>query len=94
VGAASRRATIVNAKGLHARPSRRFVVEASKFDARVSIRSEGLLVSADSVLNLLECMAGPGAEIEILAEGPDAEAAVEALSALVAAGFYEDEPSK
>jgi phosphocarrier protein len=82
---------IVNERGLHARASRLFVTTAERFESRVTVRRDGVCVDADSVLSLLECAAGPGTEIEITAEGPDAETAVEALAALVAAGFHEDD---
>jgi phosphocarrier protein len=90
VTVASRRVTIVNERGLHARASRLFVVEAIKFRSAVTVRRDDLTVPADSVLSLLECAAGPGTEIEIAADGPDAEAAVDALAKLVEAGFYEE----
>ncbi len=80
---------IVNERGLHARASRVFVAMATTFKAKVTVRRDDLVVSADSILSLLECAAGPGTEIEIVATGADAEAAVEALAALVAAGFHE-----
>jgi phosphocarrier protein len=80
---------IVNERGLHARASRVFVTTAEGFDAKVAVRRGDLTVDADSVLSLLECAAGPGTEIEIIAEGPDAEAAVAALATLVEAGFNE-----
>jgi len=89
VSEARRTATIVNERGLHARASRLFIITAQEFDAKVTVRRDDLLVCADSLLSLLECAAGPGTEIEIAAEGPQAEEAVEALAALVAAGFHE-----
>lgn len=89
MSAARRTATIVNERGLHARASRQFVLAAQEFDAKVTVRRDDVLVYADSVLSLLECAAGPGTEIEIAAEGPQAEEAVEALAMLVAAGFHE-----
>lgn len=87
---ARRIAVIVNERGLHARASRLFVITAERFKARVTVRRDEVCVDADSVLSLLECAAGPGTEIEITAEGADADAAVEALAALVAAGFHEE----
>ena len=41
---ASRRVTIVNERGLHARASRAFVVEAIKFKSSVTVRREELIV--------------------------------------------------
>ena len=46
-------------------------------------------VDADSIMELLMLAAGPGTELTLETRGPDAEAAADALEALVAAGFYE-----
>jgi phosphocarrier protein len=94
-GQVRRLATIVNPKGMHIRPSRKFVLAAQQFDAKIFVRfSEKTIVTADSVLNLLEFAPACGDQIEIIAEGTEADAAVEALCDLVAAGFYDDNPSK
>ena len=82
---------IVNKRGLHARASAKFVKLAATFDAEVQVAKDGQSVDARSIMGLMMLAAGPGSEIEITAEGPDAEAAIEALCALVAARFDEDE---
>ena len=66
------------------------MAEAGKFDARVTLSRDGEQVQADSIMELLMLAAGPGAEITIRAEGPDAEAALDALAGLVECGFDED----
>ena len=43
-------------------------------------------------MGLMMLAASPGSDLEIIASGPDAKAAVDALEALVAARFEEDEP--
>lgn len=88
---ARRTVAIVNARGLHVRASRRFVELAETFSADVGVTFNGRTVAATSVLHLLELAAVRGVEIEIVADGVDAEAAVEALAGLVDAGFHEDE---
>jgi phosphocarrier protein len=80
---------ICNARGLHARASARFVRCAEEFDATVTVSREQETVVATSIMGLMMLAAGPGAEIEIAATGPDAEAAVAALCALVECGFDE-----
>ncbi len=82
---------IVNKRGLHARASAKFVKLAATFDAEVQVAKDGQSVDARSIMGLMMLAAGPGSEIEITAEGPDAEAAAQALCALVAARFDEDE---
>ena len=82
--------TICNQRGLHARASVRFLNEAAKFNAEVSVARDGEAVRADSALDLMMLGAGPGARITISADGPDANAAVSALAELVERGFDED----
>ena len=86
----SRTVTICNQRGLHARASVRFLNEAAKFNAEVSVARDGEAVRADSALDLMMLGAGPGAQITISADGPDANAAVGALAELVERGFDED----
>lgn len=88
---AQRTVEIVNKRGLHARASAKFVKLAATFDAQVQVAKDGQSVDARSIMGLMMLAAGPGSEIEITAEGPDAEAATEALCTLVAARFDEDE---
>ena len=81
---------IVNAKGLHARASARFVETAERFAARITVMREGHRVSGDSIMGLLMLAAARGSEIAVSAEGTDAEAALDALEALVANRFGEE----
>lgn len=85
-----RTVTIVNRRGLHARAAARFVKVAARFDARITVAKNGTEVSGLSIMGLMMLAAGPGAEIEIRASGTDAEAALEALEALIASKFDEE----
>ena len=89
--AATRSVEIVNKRGLHARASAKFVKLATEFDAEVRVSREGTVVDARSIMGLMMLAAGPGCCIDIEAEGPDAAKAVDALVALVADRFEEDE---
>ena len=82
---------IINKRGLHARASAKFVKLAATFDAEVKVSKDGQCVDARSIMGLMMLAAGPGSAIDIQAEGDEAKAAVEALAALVAARFDEDE---
>lgn len=86
----SRVVEIVNERGLHARASAKFVKTAAAFDAEVHVSRDGQTVDARSIMGLMMLAAGIGSTIEISAEGPEAEAALEALCALVAARFDEE----
>ena len=82
---------ICNARGLHARASAKFVKLASTFDAEVTVSRDEQSVDARSIMGLMMLAAGQGSSIEIVAEGPQAEAALDALAELVAARFDEDQ---
>ena len=83
--------TIVNKRGLHARASAVFVKMAEQFDAEVSVTKDDQTVPGNSIMGLLMLGASPGTTISIETEGPEAEEALEALTALVEAGFNESD---
>ena len=87
----SRTVEIINKRGLHARASAKFVKLAATFEAEVKVCKDGQSVDARSIMGLMMLAAGPGSAIDIEAEGKEAGPAVEALAALVAARFDEDE---
>ena len=87
---ATRTVEIINERGLHARASAKFVKVASGFDAEVTVSREGQSVDARSIMGLMMLAAGIGSTIDIAAEGPEAEAALEALSTLIADRFDEE----
>jgi phosphocarrier protein HPr len=82
---------ICNARGLHARASAKFVKMASSFDAQINVSRDGTTVDARSIMGLMMLAAGPGCEIEIAAEGPEAQQALDALVELVESRFDEDQ---
>lgn len=83
--------TVVNKKGLHARASAAFVKCVEKFDAEVTVTKEGQSVGGASIMGLMMLAAAKGSTILIETEGPEAEEALEALTALVECGFHESE---
>ncbi len=83
-------ATIVNKKGLHARASAKMVEAAARFQSQITVCKDGQSVDARSVMGLMLLAAGPGCQIALTAEGPDAEEAMKAILALVEARFGED----
>jgi phosphocarrier protein len=85
----SRAVTIPNRRGLHARAAAKFVTMAERFDASVDVIRDGQSVSARSIMGLMMLGAGCGATIELRAEGWGAKEALDALAALVEAGFEE-----
>ena len=81
---------IRNRKGLHARASAKFVKCAEIFDAEVTVTKDGQSVGGTSIMGLMMLAVGPGSEIQMVASGPEALKAIEALVALVIAGFGEE----
>ncbi len=84
--------TVRHASGLHARPAALFYRTTRQFQSRVTVQN---LSGADqsevpvSAINLLQIGVKQGHEICIRAEGPDAEAAIMALTRLVESDFEE-----
>jgi len=71
---------VQNKTGLHARPAAMFVQIANKFESEITIVKEEQRVNGKSIMGILMLAAEKGARITIIAEGLDAEAAVEELS--------------
>ena len=85
----SRNVEISNALGLDFRAAERVASLAQCFFADVRIAMDGRRVDGRSVLGLLTLAAPCGARLELEAEGPEAEAVVEALAGLIGRGFDE-----
>ncbi|MFW5680067.1 MAG: HPr family phosphocarrier protein [Pseudomonadota bacterium] len=80
---------IRNRRGLHARAAALFAKTAQGFACEIRVRRADLVVDGTSIMDLMMLGAGPGTILLIETEGDDAVAALEALRALVEAGFHE-----
>jgi phosphocarrier protein len=87
----SAEALIVNKLGLHARASAKLTQLASGFKSEVWLSRNGRRVNAKSIMGVMMLAAGKGTTIRVEAEGEDAEAALEAIRALIADRFGEGE---
>ena len=83
--------TIRNKRGLHARAAAHFVRCAEQFEAEVTVSRDATTVGGTSIMGLMMLAAGIGSVIRVEATGPQAEAAVTALAALVDSLFGEEE---
>lgn len=81
---------ITNSRGLHARAAAKLVTLAERFSACLNVTRDGQTVPACSIMGLMLLGAGQGSEITIEADGWDAKEAIEAVTALIEAGFNED----
>lgn len=86
----SKRVTIRNQKGLHARAAAKFVKVASAYQADVEVEKGGQTVTGQSIMGLMMLAAAPGCEIEIRASGEQGEDCLAALVELVERKFDED----
>ena len=91
----SRKVTVLNKTGLHARPASVFVGQASKFKSDITINrldENGETVKscpAKSIIFLLTMALSRGTEIELVAQGEDEQLAVDTLVDLINEGFGE-----
>ena len=90
-GALARDFRVVNRKGLHARATAKFVQCVERFDAEIKVTRCGETVGGDSIMGILMLGAGLGSTITVTALGAQAVEALDALEALVANRFNEDE---
>lgn len=81
---------IVNRKGLHARASAKFVETVESYQATARVSHDGQTVSGDSIMGLLMLAAHQGVSIEVVTDGPEAEALLSALQALITRRFGEE----
>ena len=89
-GAISRELPIINKRGLHARASAKFVQMVERFEADIWVTKGGETVGGTSIMGLMMLSAGPGTSIIVSAAGPQAQAALDAITELVAAKFNEE----
>lgn len=88
----TKKVTVKNKTGLHARPASDFVIEAKKYESKITIKNTANgndPVNAKSILRLLAEGIGQGTDVEITAEGTDEQQACDALISLIETGFGE-----
>ncbi|HMG97074.1 MAG TPA: HPr family phosphocarrier protein [Gemmatimonadaceae bacterium] len=84
-----REAKIVNKLGIHARPAAEIVKAAGKFKSNITIVRDDLEVNAKSIMGVMMLAAEFGSTVSLRAIGDDADAALEALCAVIANKFGE-----
>ena len=83
--------TISNKLGLHARASAKLTKLASGFGSDIHLSRNGRRINAKSIMGVMMLAAGPGTEILIETDGPDEQAAMAALRAIIDDKFGEGE---
>lgn len=82
---------IVNKLGLHARASAKLTQLAGQYKSSIWLVRNGRRVNAKSIMGVMMLAAAKGATVGIETEGPDEEAAMNALNGLIANRFDEGE---
>jgi phosphocarrier protein HPr len=86
-----REAEIVNKLGLHARASAKLTQLAAQHVSEVWLSRNGRRVNAKSIMGVMMLAAAKGSRVTIETDGPDEEAAMQSLLALIADRFGEAE---
>lgn len=81
--------TISNKLGLHARASAKLTTMASSFRSEVFLSRNGRRVNAKSIMGVMMLAAGLGTQVELEIDGPDEQAATQAISTLINDKFGE-----
>jgi phosphocarrier protein len=84
-----REVEIVNKLGLHARASAKLTQLATKYQCDVFLARNNRKVNAKSIMGVMMLAAPKGSTVVLETDGPDEEAALEALGAMIADGFGE-----
>ncbi|MEW6509567.1 MAG: HPr family phosphocarrier protein [Bacteroidota bacterium] len=85
-----RTVTIVNTKGLHTRPAATLVKTAARFQSDLFIAKDNLEINGKSIIGVMTLAAEMGSTLTIRVEGPDEEAAAEAIVSLFERKFDEE----
>ena len=83
--------TVQNQVGLHARPATFFIQKANEFKSSVWVEKDERRINAKSLLGVLSLGIVKGMSMDIAADGPDEQEAVEALEELINSNFSEYE---
>ena len=86
----TKKLTILNKLGIHARPAAQFVRVASRFVADVTVEKDDESVDGKSIMGLMMLAVGCGADITVTTDGSDEAEAMAALEELVSKKFGED----
>jgi len=85
----TRNFTVTNKLGIHARPAAQFVKTASLFTSDIQVEKDDEQADGKSIMGLMMLAAGHGSTLTITTNGVDADAALDALGALIEKNFEE-----
>ncbi len=85
----TKKLTVLNKLGIHARPAAQLVRAASKFKSDVTVEKDDESVDGKSIMGIMMLAVGCGAVITVTAEGPDEVETMAAIEKLVQDKFGE-----
>lgn len=85
----TKKLTVLNKLGIHARPAAQFVRVASRFQSDVTVGKDDESIDGKSIMGLMMLAVGCGAEITVTVDGPDEAETLAALEELVKGKFGE-----
>ena len=74
--------------GLHNKQATYFVQKANEFESSIYLESDNRKMNAKSLLGIMNMRIITGVSVTLYADGPDAEAAVAALEAILQRDVY------
>jgi phosphocarrier protein HPr len=87
----TRETEIINKLGLHARASAKLTQMAGKYPCEVWMAKGPRRINAKSIMGVMMLAAGKGSKVTLETDGPEEQAAMDALLALIADYFGEGE---
>ena len=83
---------ITNQEGLHMRPAMLFVDVAGRFDSEITVSKDDTVVDAKSIMQMTMLAATCGTKLKIVAQGTDADKAIESLRNIVEKQLFDESP--
>jgi phosphocarrier protein HPr len=87
----TKKLTIINKLGLHARAAAKFVARASRYASHIEISRDTKVVNGKSIMGVMMLAASKGTLIQLRADGEDEVDALADLENLIANRFGEEE---
>ena len=81
--------TVINTQGFHMRPATVFAGEMGKFKSKITFKTDGKTVDGKSLMNIIAACIKCGAEVEVVCEGEDEQAALDKAVSMIESGLGE-----
>lgn len=85
----TKKLTVLNPSGLHARPASNFVQTTGRFKSSVNFSKNGIVYNGKSILSVLSACVKCNDEIELHIDGIDESDALDAITSAVKSGLGE-----